>query len=45
MHWKILNYFTNHEKLSLDFLIIILHWYLRLNTKHLMENEFQLCQH
>ena len=33
MHWKILNWFTNHEKLLLNYLMIILQLHLRLNSK------------
>ena len=34
---KILNFFTNHKKLLLNYLMIILHLCLRLNTKQNME--------
>ena len=44
-HWKILNCFTNHEKMLLNHSMIILQLYLRLNTKQLMEKEFQVFQH
>ena len=37
MHLKILNYFTNHEKLLSIYLMIILQLYLRLNTNQFME--------
>ena len=33
MNWKKLNCFKNHEKLLLNYLMIILQLYLRLNTK------------
>ena len=42
---KILNCFTNQKKLLLNYLMIILQLYLRLNTKKFMEKEFQFCQH
>ena len=45
VHWKMLNCFRNHKKLLLIYLIIILQFYLRLNTKQFMEEEFQVCQH
>ena len=35
--WKILNCFTNHEKLSSKCLMIILKLYLRLNTNQFIE--------
>ena len=38
-HWKILNCFTNYEKLLLNYLIIILQLYLRLNTNQFMEKK------
>ena len=38
---KILNYFTNHKKLLLNYLMIILQFYLRLNTKR---NSQQMLQ-
>ena len=44
VQWKILNCLTNLEKLLLNYLMIILQLYLRLNTKQFMEKEFQLCQ-
>ena len=37
VHWKILNCFTNHKKLLLSYLMIILPFYLRLNTNQFME--------
>ena len=42
VHWKILNCFTNYEKLLLNYLIIILQLYLRLNTNQFMEKK---CKH
>ena len=33
VHWDILNCFTNHEKLLLNYLMIILQLHLWLNTK------------
>ena len=37
VHWKILNCFTNHEKLLLSYLMIILQLHLRINTKQIHE--------
>ena len=37
MSWKILNCFTNHEKLLLNYLIIIVRLLLRLNTNQFTE--------
>ena len=42
-HQKILNCFTNYEKLLLNYLIVILKLYLRLNTKQFMKKDFQVC--
>ena len=38
-----INCFTNLEKLLLNYLMIILQLYLRLNTKKFMEKKFQVC--
>ena len=35
----------NHEKLLLNYLMIILQLHLRQNTIQFMEKEFQVCQH
>ena len=37
LHWKILNCFTSHEKMFLNYLMIILQFDLRLNTNQFME--------
>ena len=42
---KMLNVFKKHERLLLNYLIIILQLCLRLNTKQFMEKKFQICQH
>ena len=39
MHCTILKGFTKQETVSLNFLMIILQSYLRLNIKHIMEKE------
>ena len=36
---KILDCFTNHEQLLLNYLMIVLQLYLRLNTKQFMEKD------
>ena len=45
MHQKKLNCFTNHEKQLVNYLKIIIQFYLRLNAKQFREKEFQVCQH
>ena len=44
IHYKILNCLTSHEKLLLNYLMIKLQFFLRLNTKQFMEKEFHVCQ-
>ena len=45
VHQKKLNCFTNHEKQLVNYLKIIIQFYLRLNAKQFREKEFQVCQH
>ena len=44
LHQKLLNCFTNYEKLLLNYLMLIRLLYLRLNTNIFMEKEFEVCQ-
>ena len=37
VHWEILNCYTNHENLLLNYLMIILQFHLKLNTKQFTE--------